>query len=98
VRRATALIEVNGSRHPISLGGLVVGRGTDADLRINDPGVSRRHIEFRQSDKHVEVHDLGSTNGMLVNGQRMTSSLLDDGTVVRVGNTDIVVRIVESDV
>jgi hypothetical protein len=96
VRRATALIEVNGSRHPISLGGLVVGRGTDADLRINDPGVSRRHIEFRQTDKHVEVHDLGSTNGMLVNGQRMTSSLLDDGTVVRIGSTDLVVRITES--
>jgi len=96
VHRATALIEVNGSRHPISLGGLVVGRGTDADLRINDPGVSRRHIEFRQSDKHVEVHDLGSTNGMLVNGQRMTSSLLDDGTVVRIGSTDLVVRITES--
>ena len=96
VRRATALVEVNGSRHPISLGGLVVGRGTDADLRINDPGVSRRHIEFRQTDKHVEVHDLGSTNGMLVNGQRMTSSLLDDGTVVRIGSTDLVVRITES--
>ena len=98
VRRATALLEVNGSRHPISLGGLVVGRGTDADLRINDPGVSRRHVEFRQSDKHVEVHDLGSTNGMLVNGQRMTSSLLDDGSVVRIGSTDLVVRILESDV
>ncbi|MGZ4453496.1 MAG: FhaA domain-containing protein [Nocardioides sp.] len=96
VHRATALVEVNGSRHPISLGGLVVGRGTDADLRINDPGVSRRHIEFRQTDKHVEVHDLGSTNGMLVNGQRMTSSLLDDGTVVRIGSTDLVVRITES--
>ena len=95
VRRATALLEVNGSRHPISLGGLVVGRGTDADLRINDPGVSRRHIEFRQSDKQVEVHDLGSTNGMLVNGQRMTSALLDDGTVVRIGSTDLVVRITE---
>ena len=95
-RRATAHVEVNGSRHPISLGGLVVGRGTDADLRINDPGVSRRHIEFRQTDKHVEVHDLGSTNGMLVNGQRMSSSLLDDGSVVRIGSTDIVVRITES--
>jgi hypothetical protein len=96
VRRATAFIEVNGSRHPLHTGSLVVGRGTDADLRINDPGVSRRHIEFRQNDRHVEVHDLGSTNGMLVNGQRVTSSLLDDGTLVRIGSTDLVVRIVES--
>ena len=98
VRRATAFVEVNGAKHPLHLGSLVVGRGTDADLRINDPGVSRRHVEFRQDDQHVEVHDLGSTNGMLVNGQRMTSSLLDDGSVVRVGSTDLVVRILESDV
>jgi len=98
VRRATAFVEVNGSRHPLHTGSLVVGRGTDADLRINDPGVSRRHVEFRQTDRHVEVHDLGSTNGMLVNGQRMTTSLLDDGSVVRIGSTDLVVRIVENDV
>ncbi|WGL52582.1 DUF3662 and FHA domain-containing protein [Nocardioides sp. BP30] len=98
VSRATAFIEVNGSRHPLHLGSLVVGRGTEADLRINDPGVSRRHAEFRQNDRQVEVHDLGSTNGMLVNGQRMSSSLLDDGAVVRVGTTDLVVRIVETDV
>lgn len=98
VRRANVILEVNGMKHPLDPPGIVIGRGTEADLRINDPGVSRRHIEFRQSDKHVEVHDLGSTNGMLVNGQRMTSSLLDDGSLVRIGNTDIVVRIVESDV
>jgi hypothetical protein len=97
-RRATAFIEINGSRHPLHLGSLVVGRGTDADLRINDPGVSRRHVEFRQNESQVEVHDLGSTNGMLVNGQRVTSSLLGDGSVVRIGNTDLVVRIVETDV
>jgi hypothetical protein len=98
VRRATAFLDINGTRHPLHAGGLVVGRGTDADLRINDPGVSRKHAEFRQTDTAVEVHDLGSTNGMLVNGQRMTSSLLDDGSVVRIGNTDIVVRIQEFDV
>jgi hypothetical protein len=96
VNRATAFVEVNGSRHPLHQGSLVVGRGTDADLRINDPGVSRRHVEFRQSDRHLEVHDLGSTNGMLVNGQRMTSSLLDDGAVVRIGSTDLLVRLTES--
>ena len=39
-------LEVNGTRHPLQPPGLVVGRGTEADLRINDPGVSRRHVEF----------------------------------------------------
>ena len=48
VGRAKALLEVNGTRHPLLGGSVVVGRGTDADVRINDPGVSRRHIEFRR--------------------------------------------------
>jgi hypothetical protein len=47
VRRAGLVLEVNGTRTR-SPAGLVVGRGTEADLRINDPGVSRRHIEFRR--------------------------------------------------
>ena len=45
--RAKVFIDVNGARHPLNPPGLVVGRGTDADLRINDPGISRRHVEFR---------------------------------------------------
>jgi hypothetical protein len=88
----------NGTRHPLH-GNLVVGRGTDADLRINDPGISRRHIEFRskQAGEHVrvEVYDLGSTNGMLVNGQKMASATLDDGSQVRIGTTVITSHIVE---
>ena len=80
--------------------GAVVGRGTDADVRINDPGVSRRHIEFRVgSSQHggplqVSVVDLGSTNGMLVDGRKVAQSPLDDGSVVRIGNTTMTVRLV----
>jgi hypothetical protein len=95
--RASAYLEVNGTRHPLDRN-LVVGRGTDADLRINDPGVSRRHVEFRVSQgpvPQIEVHDLGSTNGMLVNGQRMVRALADDGTAVQIGNTTMTVRLVE---
>jgi hypothetical protein len=95
--RAAAYLEVNGTRHPLD-SDVVVGRGTDADLRINDPGVSRRHVQFRVRSgpvPQIEVHDLGSTNGVLVNGQRMTSALAEDGTEVRVGTTVLTVRIVE---
>jgi len=103
VSRARAILEVNGTRQPLHPPGVVVGRGNDADLRINDPGVSRRHIEFRVAARtigtregvHIEVHDLGSTNGMLVNGQKMSRSIADDGTEVRIGNTTLTVRIVE---
>jgi hypothetical protein len=98
VRRAQAYVEVNGTRHPLH-GSLVVGRGAEADLRINDPGVSRRHAEFRTEQAEegtlVSVYDLGSTNGMLVNGQKMASAMLDDGTEVRIGATLMTVHIVE---
>ena len=47
VRQAPAYLEINGVRHPLEPPGLVIGRGSNADLRIDDPGVSRRHVEFR---------------------------------------------------
>jgi len=95
-RKAGASLTVNGSTHVLTPPGLVVGRGSEADLRINDPGVSRRHAEFRvssgRSRPEVSVVDLGSTNGTLVNGKRVGEAPLDDGATVRVGNTDLVVR------
>ena len=99
VGRARAMLEVNGTRHPLLPPGLVVGRGTDADVRINDPGVSRRHAEFTVTGTGdglaIEVHDLGSTNGMLVDGHRISRTGLRDGSEVRIGNTTLTVRVVE---
>ena len=100
VRRARAFLEVNGTRHPLQSPGLVVGRGTEADLRINDPGVSRRHVEFTVNDAvtgdiRISVQDLGSTNGMLVDGHRITSTALQDGSEVKVGRTVMTVRVEE---
>ena len=98
VRRARALLEVNGTRHPLQAPGLVVGRGTEADLRINDPGVSRRHVEFvvdraaaAAATSALSVQDLGSTNGMLVDGHRITSTGLRDGSTVKIGHTTMTV-------
>ena len=100
VRRARAFLEVNGTRHPLQPPGLVVGRGTEADLRINDPGVSRRHAEF---DVHevasggvtISVSDLGSTNGVLVDGHRVATVPLQDGSEVRIGRTTLTVHVEE---
>jgi hypothetical protein len=100
VRRANVVLEVNGMRHPLEPPGLVIGRGADADLRINDPGVSRRHAEIRvmpgANAPSVSIVDLGSTNGMLVNGQRVQQAQLDDGADVKIGNTSLTVRFVRS--
>jgi hypothetical protein len=99
VRRANVILEVNGMRHPLDPPGIVVGRGTDADLRINDPGVSRRHAEIRvhandATGTQVSVVDLGSTNGMLVNGSKVQQATLDDGATIKIGNTTMTVRFV----
>jgi hypothetical protein len=98
VRRASVVLEVNGMKHPLDPPGLVLGRGTEADLQINDPGVSRRHAEIRvlpgESAPQVSVVDLGSTNGMLVNGQRVEHATLQDGATVKIGNTTMTVRYV----
>jgi hypothetical protein len=96
VRRANVVVEVNGMRHPLEPPGLVIGRGNDADLRINDPGVSRRHAEIRvfpgETVPQVSVVDLGSTNGMLVNGTRVEHAMLDDGATVKIGNTTMTIH------
>jgi hypothetical protein len=96
VRRAEAVLEVNGVQHPLEPPGLVVGRGVEADLRIDDPGVSRRHAEIRVSEgahgPAVSIVDLGSTNGLIIDGERVQRAELEDGDAVRIGTTVMTVR------
>jgi hypothetical protein len=84
-------IEINGSRHQISRPTLVLGRSTEADVRIDDPGVSRRHCEIRVGSPSV-VQDMGSTNGIVVDGQHTQRATLRDGSRIVVGSTTIVYR------
>ena len=70
----------------------ILGRGTDCDLRLVDPGVSRHHAELRVEDGEVVLVDLGSTNGTFVNGQPVRRVLLTDGTQVTLGRTTLVFR------
>ncbi|MER5969531.1 DUF3662 and FHA domain-containing protein [Streptomyces sp. NPDC002055] len=84
-------IEINGNRHQISRPTLVLGRSTEADVRIDDPGVSRRHCEIRTGTPST-IQDLGSTNGIVVDGQHTTRATLRDGSRIVVGSTTIVYR------
>ncbi|WP_296139595.1 DUF3662 and FHA domain-containing protein [uncultured Tessaracoccus sp.] len=90
------VIEVHGVRHPLAPPGMVVGRGADADLRLNDPGVSRRHALVTVSGTPdrpvVTIEDLGSTNGVIVNGQKVTKTVLREGSRIEVGNTRMLVH------
>ncbi|MFD5412066.1 FhaA domain-containing protein [Streptomyces nojiriensis] len=84
-------IEINGTRHQISHSTLVLGRSTEADVRIDDPGVSRRHCEIRTGTPST-IQDLGSTNGIVVDGQHTTRATLRDGSRIVVGSTTIIYR------
>lgn len=96
IRAASLVIEVNGVRHPLVPPGLSVGRGTEADLRINDPGISRRHAQITVSGRgqaqSVIIEDLGSTNGIIVNGQKVSRAPLTKGTRIEIGSTRLVVQ------
>ena len=94
--RAKLVLEVNGMRHPLQPPGLVIGRGTEADLRINDPGISRRHAEIRVKGSgavlEVDIVDLGSTNGIIVNGHRVRQAALQAGSRIEIGSTRMLVH------
>jgi hypothetical protein len=96
LQRAQLVLEVNGMRHPLRPPGLVIGRGTEADLRINDPGISRRHAEIRVKGSgavlEVDIVDLGSTNGIIVNGHRVRHATLQSGSRIEIGSTRMLVH------
>ena len=96
INRAPLVLEVNGTRHPLQPPGLVIGRGTEADLRINDPGISRRHAQIRVNaagpQVQIDIVDLGSTNGIMVNGQRVQQAALQEGSRIEIGSTRMLVH------
>ncbi|MQA86243.1 MAG: DUF2662 domain-containing protein [Streptosporangiales bacterium] len=75
----------------------LLGRGTDCDLRLVDPGVSRHHAELRLEGDTVTLIDLGSTNGTFLNGQPVRSVVLTDGARVTLGRTTLIFRYDEMD-
>lgn len=69
-RHATALVVVAGKRMVVGSSGAVLGRSRECDIVVEDPNVSRRHAAIRPSGGSWTIEDLGSTNGVLVNGVR----------------------------
>jgi hypothetical protein len=66
---------------------LVVGRGEGADLRLDDPSVSRRHLELVRGPKGIYLRDLGSDWGSKVNGKWVDERLLHHDDVIELGVT-----------
>jgi hypothetical protein len=83
------LLEIDGQRYNLTGATTVIGRGTEADIVVDDNGVSRRHISLEVTPDGTILSDLGSTNGTFVEEQRITEVTLVDGNAIRIGRTVI---------
>lgn len=87
--RRQALLVDGGRRNVLSGNRAVIGRSRDCDVVVSDPNVSRRHAELRRDENGWHAVDLGSTNGIKVNGRRVDQVALHDGDRITVGVTDL---------
>lgn len=83
----------SGRTYQLQEGANVVGRGQDAQFRLPDTGVSRRHLEIRWDGRVALLSDLNSTNGTTVNNAPVQEWQLADGDVIRLGHSEIIVRV-----
>ena len=85
-----ARLTVGDRTHEISSRRLVIGRSKECDVQLSDPNASRRHAELRRDGTAFWIVDLGSTNGLEVNGKRTQRAKLSDGDRVTIGTTELV--------
>ncbi|NLT34444.1 MAG: DUF3662 domain-containing protein [Gaiellales bacterium] len=71
---------------------VVLGRGSEADYRLDDPNVSRRHAVIVRESGGLHLRDLGSTNGTFLNGRTVNSAILRSGDVITLGESQITVE------
>ena len=71
----------------------VIGRGSDADITLDDSGASRKHAEIVWDGTRAQVSDLGSTNGTTLNGRALKTALLEPDSIIDIGATRIVYRV-----
>ena len=88
------VVDVEGRRIPLTKSRTVIGRGSDADITVADSGTSRKHVEILWDGERAMVRDLGSTNGTMLDGRKVTEAALPPDATVRIGRTDIVFRVV----
>jgi pSer/pThr/pTyr-binding forkhead associated (FHA) protein len=83
-----AVVTLDDRRYVLDAERSTIGRSRDADCVLRDPNVSRHHAELRRSPQgEWTIADLGSTNGVKVNGRRVGSTRLSSGDQVTLGTT-----------
>ena len=90
VEPARATLTVNERTHELEGRRVLIGRSKECDIQVSDPNASRRHAELRREGDAFWLVDLGSTNGLDVNGKRTQRAKLVDGDRVTIGTTELV--------
>jgi Protein of unknown function (DUF3662)/FHA domain len=90
IATGTPWLEVGSTTYALRAPVTRLGRGPESDLRIDDPGISRHHAEIRRQGGDVLIVDAGSTNGIVIDDERVEQARLKDGTRVVLGNTTVV--------
>lgn len=83
------ILEINGRQYLLTAPKTVLGRGSNCDIVIDDPGISRSHMEIDITDHGVIARDLHSTNGTYVEGHQVPAATLVDGNTITIGRTRI---------
>jgi hypothetical protein len=89
VEQELVTLSWNGDRHEVTQRRVVIGRSRDCDIQLADANVSRRHAELRQEGASYWIVDLGSTNGLEVNGKRVKRAKLRSGDTITLGSTEL---------
>jgi hypothetical protein len=82
------ILEINGMRKELENRIYILGRGTDADIQINDPGISRKHLSIEITDR-VLVVDLQSTNGTFFQEESITNLEVKESAKLTIGATEL---------
>ena len=82
------ILDINGLKKDLQPGTYTLGRGTEVDIQIHDPGISRKHLSITVDEK-VVVTDLNSTNGTFLGTERVQEIIVEDTISFRVGVTEI---------
>jgi hypothetical protein len=92
--RLQPVLDIDGQRYSLNAPSIVLGRSSEADIHVEDTGVSRRHLEIRTANGVTSAVDMGSTNGSYVNGHKVSGSTeLTDGSTITMGRTKIIFRL-----
>ncbi|MGN6372911.1 MAG: FhaA domain-containing protein [Solirubrobacteraceae bacterium] len=93
-RRAKALLVVSGRRVVVPPHGAVLGRSRECDVVLDDSSVSRRHAQLRPQGEDWTLEDMGSTNGVRVNGSPVRAPrVLAPGDRIELGSTEMLFEV-----